>query len=344
MIDSLSSFMTKSPDYDEINRVGDLIFKQGEFELLDEYMMLIAPLINKSYYKYIASLDDSNYAREDLIQDTFLALYKDMKLRWDKYINVRNYYTYISSICTNIMTNLVHEYHSYYQTTEYDPELVLTSYLDMNYERVDYQLAKESIFKNILVLVNKLASFRKSQCVLLKSIIRALYVDRAGLDKVKSRARVVYVNDQMFSFLVDHVKYLYKLAFEYHEALLKENGKVVDDLEIIFGRFSNVTYDILVDRYQYSILPEVYAEFGPELARRFVRSFSGRTVEVPNYQDFCDFLLSGTVMSMINGDKENLYKVAKDYKISYKSLRRIYNKTEKYYSKGVSKNGDTKST
>ena len=98
----------------------------------------------------------------------------------------------------------------------------------------------------------------------------------------------------------------------------------------VIDRFEDVTYRMLSANYYDSVIPEMYAELGPELTKRFVKIFSNRTIKVPRYRDFCDDLLGGVVLSLADGDKDNLYRVADEYGISYRGLLRIYNKASKY--------------
>lgn len=105
-------------------------------------------------------------------------------------------------------------------------------------------------------------------------------------------------------------------------------------MDDILKRYESPTYGILSENYSDSLIPELYAELGPDLAKRFVKVFSGRTVKVPDYRDFCDDLLGGIVYSIADGDKEKLYQVAADNDLSYRSLSRMFDKASKYINGG----------
>lgn len=105
---------------------------------------------------------------------------------------------------------------------------------------------------------------------------------------------------------------------------------MLDRMNGIIDRFEDVTYKMLSVNYYDSIIPEIYAEFGAEFAKKFVRTFSGRTIQVPEYQNFCDDLLGGVILALAKGDRANLYQIAEEYDMPYKTLARIYNKAIKY--------------
>jgi len=338
MLPEIEIALQASPDYDKINSIGDEIFKLGKFELLDEYMLLVAPLINKSYYKYISTYDDRYYAREDLVQDVYTILYRDMKLRWDKYIRVEDYYKYISVLATNIMMNLVHNYHSYYKNDEYDPEFSK----DIMKERVitdkiEYRIMMDSVKTSIVDKSMELANNRGRLSSIILRIIDCKYgknSNTTNIDKLKYKFRVVMISNNEFKHCCYLADYYYKLAYNYQKSSLREDGSMLQILENIFSRFGSLTYKILVDKYADSIIPEIFAEFGSEIARKFVKSFSGRTITVPNYDSFKDDLLAGMILTLSKCDKNRLYDIAVEYDLPYKMVKRIYDNSIHYMKDG----------
>lgn len=322
----------KTCDPEEITRLSEVVFVEGHLDKLDDLLITILPLANVIYYKYIRIFDDREYAKEDLISDAVLGLYRDMSLRWDKYIRIESYYSYFSTILRNSMIGLVHGYHNYYSSDEVDLETMNSS--DSSgmdaYDSVETKLLLDSLKKNIIDTSLRILSRRKVNTNLLISIFNSIHVDKVGVEKLKSRVKVLGVSSNLFSFYEEHVEYVYRLAYNYHYAVLGGKQKMISRISDTLDRFEDVTYKMLSLNYYDSIIPEIYAEFGSEVAKKFVKTFSGRTVKVPDYRDFCDNLLGGVVLSLADGDKSNLYRIAEEYEIPYKTLSRIYSKASKY--------------
>lgn len=323
--------LCKPCDPEEIARLSNIVFVEGHLDRLDDLLVAILPLANIVYYRSIRYLDDREYAKEDLISDAILRLYQDMSLRWDKYIHIDSYYEYYSRILRNGMINLVHGYHSYYMMDDIDPEIVKSEEVtDDEYDEIEMRMMRKSIRKGIISLAERLLKCRQVNTNLLLNILRAKYVKREGLDSLRSRVRVLGVSTALFNFYCEHVDYVYRFSYNYQYALIGGKEKMLSRLSNTITRFEDVTYSILSTNYYDSIIPEIYAEFGADIAKKFVRTFSDRTVQVPNYRDFCDDLLGGVVLSLAKGDKANLYQVAEDHHIPYKLLARIYNRAAKY--------------
>lgn len=330
---SYDQYARKPCNPEEIITLSKIVFVEGHLERLDDLLLAILPLAHIIYYRYIKHLDDREYAREDLISDAILRLYQDMYLRWDKYIHIESYYDYFSSVLRNGMIGLVHGYHSYYMMDDIDPENTRYDVIYDVYDDVDVEILKESIKENIISTAERILRCRKVNTSLLLQILRVKYVDKSGLDSLKSRVKVLGISPGLFNFYCEHVDYVYRLAYNYNYAELGERNKMVERISNTINRFEDVTYSILSTNYYDSIIPEIYAEFGADIAKKFVRTFSGRKVQVPNYTDFCDDLLGGVVLALADGDRSNLYRVAEEHKMSYRTLARIYNKAIKYSDK-----------
>lgn len=318
----------------EIIELSKVVFIEGHLDKIDDLIVAILPLANLIYYKYIRSLDDREYAKEDLISDAVLRLYQDMTLRWDKYIHVESYYDYYSTVLRNGMIGLVHGYHNYYSVDELDPDNIkiddTSSTYQEDYNTVELRMVRASIKKNAIELSERILKCRRVNTNLLLNIFRIKYVEKSDLNSLRSRVRVLGISTTLFNFYCEHVDYVYRLAYNYQFATLGGRDTMINRISSIVDRFEDVTYRMLSTTYYDSIIPEIYAEFGADITKRFVRTFSNRTVQVPDYNNFCDDLLGGVILTLANGDKSNLYRVAEEYQIPYKSLARIYNKAIKY--------------
>lgn len=314
-------------DIEKINTLSYKIFKEGQLELIDDLIVDLLPLANIIYYKYVKSLDDYEYAKDDLISDAITILYRDMKYRWDKYIKVDFYSEYYSTSFKNIMLSLVHGYHNYYLTNDVDPEFMNSGIPDENhFENVEYELLKTSVREQMISFAKRVLSCRHVNKNLLLSIFEYKYIEHQDLEALMSRVRVLGLSKNLFNFYVEHVDYVYRLSYNLQYAVLRGNQKMIDRISEKLSRFEDATYRSLVSAYYDTVIPEIYAEFGEEVAAKFVKTFSNRTIHVPAYRDFCDTLLGGAVVTLAQGDKENLYDVASDYNIPYRTLSRIYNK------------------
>lgn len=330
-----TQYLFKPCDPEEITRLSHVVFKEGHLEKLDDLIISILPLCNIVYYRFIKQLDDREYAKEDLISDAIIRLYQDMKLRWDKYIHVESYYEYYSTVLRHGMIALVHGYHNFYAMDDVDPETIKSNEPVTNdYDYVELNILKESVNEQIIELAEKILSCRRVNTKLLINILKLKYVDKESLDPLRSRVRVLGIPNTLFNFYCEHVTYVYKIAYNYQYAVLGGKRKMIDRISGTIDRFEDVTYGMLSEEYYDSIIPEIYAEFGADIAKKFVKTFSNRTVQVPNYRDFCDNLLGGVVLSLSGGDRDNLYNVAAEYDLPYRSLIRIYNKAIRYSEKG----------
>lgn len=329
---SLEPYLDTYPDWVKINELGNSIFKQGNFELIDELTVELLPIINIVYYKSIKRLDDRYYAREDLIQDTLLEIYKDIKYRWDKYILVDNYPKYFESISRNVMVNLVHYHHKYYkEKSEFNPDINYGLIgQDNHFEIAEAEILKKEVSASILALTRKLATFRRKHAKILSKIIDEIYLnDNVQCLNLKSKLRVLGVDKEQFEFLREHVFYLHRFSYNYYRASIGGKSKMILRMDDVIKRYESPTYAVLAENYSDSLIPEIYAELGPDVAQRFIKIFSGRTLKVPDYRDFCDDLMGGTIYSMARGDKDNLYKIAADNNLSYKTLSRIFDRAKK---------------
>lgn len=330
----LSSYdyhLKRSCNPEEIVNLSNIVFVEGHLDRLDDLLVAILPLANIIYYRYIKYLDDREYAKEDLISDAVLRLYQDMSLRWDKYIHIESYYEYFSQVLRNGMIGLVHGYHNFYITDDLDLEsTACDEVIDNTYEEVETRMLRASVKKSILETAERILKCRAVNTNLLLNIFRAKYIEKSDLDSLRSRVRVLSISTALFNFYCEHVDYVYKLSFNYQYAILGGRSNMISRISNTIDRFEDVTYRTLSTNYYDSIIPEIYAEFGADVAKKFVRTFSGRTVQVPDYKDFCDDLLGGIVLTLADGDRSNLYRVAEERDIPYKVLARIYNKAIKF--------------
>lgn len=334
MSDSLlSPYLDSTVEYEKINELGNYIFKEGHLDYIDDLLLLVLPILHITYYKQIQRLDDRFYAKEDLLQDAIMEIYNDMRLHWDKYIFIDNYPKYFEAISRNVMVNAVHRHHSYYSNVEFNADL---NY-DLNsskasFDSVEAKILNDSINSEIMVMTRFLASKRGKYAKVLDLLITEIYENNnLEAENLKSRFRVIGIHDREFKVLHNHVLYLHKLSYNYQKSIMKGNQRMKLRIDDMLKRYESPTYEILSNNYGDSIIPEIFAEFGPDIAKKFVRTFSGQEVVVPNYQDFCDDLLGGTVYTMARGNKDNLYEIAKDNKLPYRVLLRMFNKVEKFY-------------
>lgn len=335
MEDSLyNQCLFKTCDPDEITRLSKIVFVEGHLDRIDDLIVSILPLCNIIYYRYIKQLDDGEYAKQDLISDAVLRLYQDMSYRWDKYIHVESYYEYYSTVLRHGMIALVHGYHNFYSTDDLDPDVIRADDMsDDQYDHVELVIMKESINGQIIETAQRILKCRRVNTNLLLNILKLKYVENTSLDNLRSRVRVLGIPNTLFNFYCEHVDYVYRIAYNYQYAILGGKKKMIDRISGSIDRFEDVTYKMLSENYYDSIIPELYAEFGADVAKRFVKTFSNRTIQVPSYRDFCDNLLGGVVLSLSGGDKSNLYRLAEEYRLPYRSLARIYNKAIEYDSK-----------
>jgi hypothetical protein len=327
-------YSTCNPE--EIIKLSKIVFREGHLEKIDDLIVAILPLANLIYYRYIKSFDDREYAKEDLISDAILRLYQDMTLRWDKYIYVESYYDYFSTVLRNAMIGLVHGYHNYYSVDELDPENIRideSSSHEEEYNTIELRMVRASMRKHAIETSERILKCRRVNTNLLLNIFKIKYVEKSELDSLRSRVRVLGISTTLFNFYCEHVDYVYKLSYNYQYAMLGGKHKMINRISNIIDRFEDVTYRMLSLNYYDSIIPEIYAEFGAEITKKFVRTFSGRTIQVPDYRNFCDDLLGGVILTLANGDRSNLYQVAEEYQVPYKALARIYNKAIRYDSK-----------
>lgn len=328
----IESYLRTPADWVAVNNMGDQIFKQARFDLLDEFTMLILPIIHSVYCGTMMRHDDRSYARDDLIQTAIMTLYYDMKYRWDKYILVDNYAEYIKTITRNVMIGTVYEYHNSYDTVEYDPDLGHANMTeDENMTYIENKMVVETFYETVGKMSLELAKFRVPYSKLLRLIIERLYIDREPIiEDLKSRFRVIGISKETFSFLLDHSYYLYRLSYNHIRAEIKGNKKMTSRLNQVVERMKDPTYEILSRNYSDTIIPEVFAEFGRDITERFIKTFSGRSVEVPEFKDFSDDLLGPTVWEISEGDRDNLKNFCDTCGLPHKSVLRIFDRYKKY--------------
>lgn len=327
MNNDLKYYLESPASYETVNKLGHETFYEGHLEKVDELFLSILPIVHMTYYKYITGLDDRGYAKEDLIQDAITEIYRDITLRWDKFIYVEDYFSYFKILCKNVMTNLVHVHHSYYKICEYDPDVKNSLTDDLSFSRVTASMYKEYLQTSIVDLTRKLARNRTGYSKVLDYLITWKVVEKnTDIRKLKSRVNTSWwLKRDNINFLLDHVSYLHRFSYNYYLAKERGESNMVKRLDQIINRFEDTTYSVLSKNYGDGILPEIYAEFGPELTKKFVRLFSGKQIIVPNYTDLCDDLVGGSLLSLVS-NKDDLYEISVNYGLSYSKLLRIYNR------------------
>lgn len=329
MIEELQRYLESPASWEKVNELGHIVFYEGNLDRVDELFISVLPIVHMTYYKYLLSLDDRGYAKEDLIQDSILEIYRDITLRWDKFIYVEDYFSYFKILCKNVMTTLVHVHHSYYMNCEFDPDVRNKLTDEYKYAHVEAKLHKEYLQTSIISLVRKLAKNRTGSAKVLDYLITWKLVEKnTDINALKSRVNTSWwLRKSDISSLLDHVDYLYKLSYNYHLASERGDTKMIKRLDQIINRFEDSTYSILSKNYGNGILPEIYAEFGPELTKKFVKLFSGRKIDVPDYTEFCDDLVGNSLLSLVD-NKDDLYEISVNYGISYNKLLRIFNRAK----------------
>lgn len=316
-------------DWDKINYLGNEVFHNAKFELLDELTLELLPLMNLVYYQIMQQYDDRGYAKEDLIQDAILEIYRDMTLRWDKFISVENFYQYFKIIIKNVMLSLVQVYHNYYNTCEYDPDIRNDTFDDLKFSTLEAKIHKEYLESEIINLTRKICSNRTGYSKVLDFLITYKYIDKeTDMAKFKNKVRSSGLSVKELNLLIDHVTYAHRLSYNYN--LAKERGEtaMIVRLDRILSRFEDSTYSVLSKNYGTTVLPEIYAEFGPALTKKFVKLFGDKTITIPNYQSFCDDLVGGSLLSLCN-TRDDLYKIAAEYSLPFGKLVRIYDRATK---------------
>lgn len=327
---NLQDYLMKEADYERVNELGRVVFTEGNFERLDEFIEEILPLVNMAYHKHIKSLDDRRYSYDDLIQDSFYALYRDITLRWDKLVGIHDYFSYFKTMCKNVMLSVVHSYHNYYSHNELDQEMLLARTTHLDYNEVELKITKKQVDNSIIEIMRRLSRCRVKYQKAFEYIITYKYVNKEDTENIKNSLRVLGINRNLMNFLFDHLAYLNRLAYNYQRVVL--SGKMSEQVkfEEIFTRFEEPTYKILAANYFDSMLPEFFAEFGPEATKKFTKLFGGKTVTIPDYQNLTDDLMGGILINLTGGDKDKLYQVSQQYGMKYSQLVRIMNRVEKF--------------
>lgn len=329
---SIESYLRTPADWGAVNEMGYKIFKLAQFDLLEDFTLLILPIVHSVYCNTMMRHDDRSYARDDLIQTAIMSLHFDMKYRWDKYIHVDNYAEYVKTITRNIMLGHVYDYHNHYSMSEYDPDLNRSGTTDdENIVYVENKIVVETFYKTVDKMALMLAEYRVPYSKMLKLIIQRVYIDKNDrVDDLRTRFRVIGITKETFAFLLDHSYYIYRLSYNYIRAEIKGNKKMISRLNQVIERMKDPMYEVLSRNYSDTIIPEMFAEFGEDITRRFMRTFSGRKVEVPDSRDFNDDLLGSTVYEIAEGDRDTLKEFCSSLDLPTKDILRIFDKHKKY--------------
>lgn len=313
--------------YDKFYEYCTSIFKYGDFDKIDDLLVLIIPLVNVVYYQSICRYDDNCVAKDDLIQDALSTLLHDMKYKWDKYIHVDDYYDYIRTILRNSMYSRLSQYHSYGVEVEYDVD----THGSVGFPTDSLLQTKEdlSIVEGIKDLTWDLVSHRLRRVRLLQEIYERVCIQNLpkhsqlqGLN----RYQVHGISSQLLQFYRGRVYYLYQLSSTYYKALLKEDEEVLRSTEDIISRIKSSEYEILAVAFGDTPIPELYAELGKDSLLKLISIVGGTTVKFPTTRDLSDTILGSTVYALADGRVENLESVSEIYHYSYKTLKRIFHK------------------
>lgn len=322
--------LTKEASYESINKLGRVVFHEGNHDRMDEFIEEILPLVNMAYYQYIKLLDDRSYSYDDLIQDSICALYRDVTLRWDKLVRIYDYFSYFKVVCKNVMLSLVHGYHNYYSTNELDQEAMASTAVHYDYSDVEIELTKKQVNTAVISTMRRLSKCRVKYQKAFDYIITYRYEKGESDSNIKNSLRVLGINRNLMNFMFDHLAYLNRMAYNYQKVVMKGNMAEQLRFEEIFTRFEEPTYKILAANHFDSVLPEIFAEFGPEVTKKFIKLFGGRQIDVPDYSDVVDDLMGGLLLKLTGGNKEKLYEVARTYGLKYNQLVRIMNRVDKF--------------
>lgn len=330
MASQYEELLYKEFDYDTFNNLCVRVFKYGEFDKVDDILILAMPLVHIVYYQSIHKYDDLYKHKDDLIQDALLVIYHDMKLTWDKFIHVDNYYEYFKILVRNTMIAKVSTYNNNsHETTGLSDEDYKTSNTKTQFDIADIKIVAEDLQANITELAHELMTHRRRRSRLMLQIFIDIYSDRVSDEEYESRMRKYYVhglNTKLASFYKTRVQYFYQLASTYHRDILKGDDESVKNIEAIMSRIRSDEYEILSQVYGDTVLPEIFAELGTEATLKLLRIVGGTTVQFPNTRDLSDTLLGSVVYQLADGDIDNLQNVSDLYNLPYVTLKRIFNK------------------
>lgn len=330
MPDQYDDLLYKEFDYNTFNKLCVAAFKYGEFDKIDEILLLVMPLVHIVYYQSIHRLDDNYRHKDDLIQDSLLVVYRDMKLTWDKFIHVDNYYEYFKTLIRNTMIGKVSTYNSnYHEVVGMTDEDFKTKTTKTQFDIADIRMVAEDIEEDIVNLAADLLRHRLRKNKLLTKIFSDLYYDKVTEEEYESRMRKYYVHGlstKMASFYKSRVQYFYQLSATYHRDQLKGDDKSVKNLEEIISRIRSDEYEIMSQLYGDTPLPEIFAEIGTESMLKLIKIVGGTTVQFPDSRDVSDTLLGSLVYQLADGEVDNLQNVSEVYGLPYSTIKRIFNK------------------
>lgn len=320
----------KEFDYKRFNELCVAAFKYGEFDKIDEILMLAMPLIHIVYYQSIHRYDDDYRSKDDLIQDAILVLYRDMKLTWDKFIHVDNYYEYFKMLIRNTMIAKVSGYNTnFHEVVGLTDEDFKGKNTKTQFDIADIRMIAEDIQNNITNLAGELLSHRFKRNSLLRKMFTDIYSDRVSDEEYERRIRRYYVHGlstKLASFYKTRVQYFYQLAATYHRDQLKGDEKSLKNLEEVMARIRSDEYEIMSQVYGDTPLPEIYAELGTEATLKLIKVVGGTTVQFPDVRDISDTLLGSLVYQLSDGEGDNLQSVSEVYGLPYNVIKRIFNK------------------
>ena len=314
-------------DYNRFYELCTAAFKYGEFDKIDEIVVLSMPILNIAYHQSVHKYDDDYSAKEDLIQDALLVLIHDMKHRWDKYIHVDNYYEYVKITVRNAMLMHVSNYHSYNSQVEYDPELHGKECTAI--DNIEINMINETIEETVNSLALELLSHRLRRPAMMIELFTHIYIYKE--DEVKQngsfhRYLIHGIGTRLLNFYRSRVQYIYSISVSYHKAQVKGDAKVMKAYEELMSRIRSDEYEILSTMYGDTPLPEIYAELGHDATLKLIQLVGGTQVQFPDTRELSDTLLGGIVYQLVDGRVENLEGVSEVYKLPYATLKRVFNR------------------
>jgi len=330
MASQYEELLYKEFDYDKFNKLCVAAFKYGEFDKIDEILLLAMPLVHIVYYQSVHKYDDDYKHKDDLIQDALLVIYRDMKLTWDKFIHVDNYYEYFKILVRNTMIAKVSNYNNNtHEATGLSDEDYKTKNTKTQFDIADIRIVAENLQSNISDLAYELMSHRLKRSKLMSKIFLDIYTDRVSEEEYESRMRKYYVhglNTKLASFYKTRVQYFYQLSSTYHRDQLKGDEKSVKNIEEVISRIRSDEYETLSQVYGDTALPEIFAELGTEATLKLIHIVGGTTVQFPDSRDVSDTLLGSVVYQLSDGEVDNLQNVSELYNLPYTTIKRIFNK------------------
>ena len=322
----LDQYLRTPLNYDQIEELSIKVFQESRDDLVEDLILSLYPLINIVYYESAWAYDEEESFKDDLIQDCSLVLFQEFTTRQEKFKDVKIYYSYYKSIIRNTMLKYIHRYQANFKETEIELDKISCIDSKYSYSAVEAKINQGIILKDMVDIVRRICCKRVKHANLIDYYIDYRYVcGNKDMKTLKKRLQVSGVPYSDILNIIEFVDHINKFAKDFCYVHYRMEQREMDRLDQVMNRFEDSTYEVLAYKYGDSILPEFYAAFGPEVTKKFVSVFSGRTIEVPAYRDFTDDLLGGSLLSLVDCE-EQLEELAENSELSLGTLKRIYDK------------------